>query len=172
MSASTERLNVAREPNSIKTYIPGLRRYFSRRVAAEDIEDLIQEVFVRMQSHKGGPPIEHLGRYLFTVAASVLTDRARRRTVRHQADHESLQELHFPTEERTPERVLLGKEALEVVVDAIADLPARTRDVFVLHRFEEMSCATIASQLGLSVSAVEKHIMKALRVLHERIKVD
>jgi len=42
----------------------------------------------------------------------------------------------------------------------------------VLHRFEEISCASIAEQLGMSVSAVEKHIMKALRALHARLEVD
>jgi RNA polymerase sigma factor (sigma-70 family) len=170
MSASKEHVEAASA--GLETYIPGLRHYFSKRVATDEVEDLIQEVFLRMQAHKGGSPIEHPARYLFTVAASVFTDRARRRIVRHVAEHESLQELHFPTEELTPERVLLGREALEVVVEAIADLPPRTRDVFVLHRFEEMSCASIASQLGLSISAVEKHIMKALRVLHARIEVD
>jgi RNA polymerase sigma factor (sigma-70 family) len=74
-------------------------------------------------------------------------------------------------EERTPERVLLDREALETVVDAIAALPPRTREVFVLHRFEEMTCNGIAEQLGISVSAVEKHIMKALRELHDRLSV-
>jgi RNA polymerase sigma-70 factor (ECF subfamily) len=57
-------------------------------------------------------------------------------------------------------------------MQAIAALPARTRDVFVLHRFEEMSGSRIAAALGLSVSAVEKHIMRALKVLYDRLKVD
>jgi RNA polymerase sigma factor (sigma-70 family) len=153
-------------------YAPGLRRYFSKRVPAGDIDDLVQEVFVRMQSHQAGAPIEHLDRYLFTVAASVLTDQARRRAVRHESVHDSLEESHHPTEGRTPERVLLDREALDVVVAAIADLPARTRDVFVLHRFEEMTCSRIAAQLGMSISAVEKHLMKALKVLHSRLKMD
>jgi RNA polymerase sigma factor (sigma-70 family) len=172
MSAPTQHVDIVLAPRSLETYIPVLRRYFSKRVAAGEIEDHIQEVFVRMQTHGDDSPIEHLDRYLFTVAASVLTDLARRRTVRHVTDHESLREIHFPTEELTPERVLLGREALDGVVEAIAALPARTRDVFVLHRFEEMSCANIAQQLGMSISAVEKHIMKALRVLHARLEVD
>jgi RNA polymerase sigma-70 factor (ECF subfamily) len=155
--------------SSLETYVPALRRYFSKRVPSGEIDDLVQEVCVRMQGHATAQPIEHLDRYLFTVAAHVLTDRARRRAVRHESERETLEIFRFPTEELTPERVLLGREALEVVVAAIADLPTRTRDVFVLHRFEEMSCPSIAEQLGMSVSAVEKHIMKALRVLHARL---
>jgi RNA polymerase sigma-70 factor (ECF subfamily) len=44
--------------------------------------------------------------------------------------------------------------------------------VFVLHRFEEKSCSAIASQLGITVSGVEKHIMRALRHLHKRLTGD
>jgi RNA polymerase sigma factor (sigma-70 family) len=162
----------ATEDRSWATYVPGLRRYFAKRVAVGQIDDLIQEVFLRLQAHRANATIEHLDRYLFTVAASVLTDHARRRAVRHDAAHESFEEKHHPVEERSPERVILDREELDVVMQAIAELPARTRDVFVLHRFEEMSGRRIAVALGLSVSAVEKHIMRALQMLHERLKVD
>ena len=168
MSAPTESLAFDLAA-AAEVYAPGLRRYFSKRVPASEIDDLVQEVFLRMQVHGSGATVGHLGRYLFTVAASVLGDRARRRAVRHHATHETLEEIHHPTEELSPERVLLDREALEVVVAAIADLPPRTRDVFVLHRFEEMSCGNIAAQLGMSVSGVEKHIMKALRFLQGRL---
>ena len=123
-------------------------------------------------AHQTDVPIEHVDRYLFTVAASVLTDQARRRAVRHESVHDSLEDSHHPAEERTPERVLLDREALDVVVAAISGLPARTRDVFVLHRFEEMTCNRIAAQLGMSISAVEKHIMKALKMLRSRLELD
>jgi RNA polymerase sigma-70 factor (ECF subfamily) len=66
----------------------------------------------------------------------------------------------------------LDREALERVVEAIAGLPPRTREVFVLHRFEEITGARIAEQLGISESAVEKHIMKALKALHRRLSAD
>lgn len=170
MSAPKEQLAVA--AGSLQAYVPHLRRYFSKRAAADKIDDLVQEVCVRLQALADSPPIEHLDRYLFTVAASVLTDQARRRAVRHEAAHEELEERHHPAEELTPERILLDREALERVVAAIAELPERTRDVFVLHRFEEMSCSSIALQLGISVSAVEKHVMKALRMLHGRLATD
>ena len=49
----------------------------------------------------------------------------------------------------------------------ILALPERTRDVFMLHRFEQMSYPEIARAFGISVSAVEKHIIKALRRLTE-----
>ena len=157
---------------SLETYVPGLRRYFAKRVPAGQIDDLLQEVFLRLQAHHANAPIEHLDRYLFTVAASVLTDQSRRRAVRHDSAHETFEERHHPVEERSPERVLLDREDLDMVMQAIDELPTRTRDVFVLHRFEEMSGCRIAVALGLSVSAVEKHIMKALQILHKRLQID
>jgi RNA polymerase sigma factor (sigma-70 family) len=172
LNAPTERLAAGIESDSLQSYVPGLRRYFSKRVPAREIDDLVQEVFVRIQAHREGPPIQHLDRYLFTVAASVLTDHARRRAVRHETAHETLKETHSLIEELTPERVLLDREALERVVAAIESLPARTQEVFVLHRFEEMTGTSIADQLGMSLSAVEKHIMKALKVLRERLSSD
>ena len=159
-------------PAGLEAYLPALRRYFAKRVPASDVDDLVQDVFLRMQVHGQAGSIEHLDRYLFTVAASVLADSGRRRVVRHGDAHESLAEVHHPVEDLTPERVVLDREALEIVVQAIAELPERTRDVFVLHRFEEMSCRAIAAQFGISESAVEKHVMKALRFLEERLPME
>ena len=172
MTALTEHVVVTITDDVWERQLPGLRRYFAKRVPASDIDDLVQEVFLRMQSHQSSARIENLERYLFTVAASVLSDQRRRHLVRHRADHETLTDSHHPIEELSPERVLLDREAVGAVVAAIAELPPRTRDVFVLHRFEEMSCGAIASHLGISISGVEKHIMKALTVLRERLKED
>lgn len=152
---------------------PLLRRFFSRRVPREAVDDLMQDVYLR--AHVCGTDstsIEHLDRYLVTVASSVLADRARRGSARRQSLHESLEEDDHPHEHLTPERILLDGEALARVVEAIADLSPRTRDVFVLHRFEEATCPAIAARLGITVSGVEKHIIKALRHLHTRLHAD
>ena len=172
MTALTDHVVVTITDAVWERHLPGLRRYFAKRVPASDIDDVVQEVFLRMRTHQSGAPIENLERYLFTVAASVLSDQRRRHLVRHRADHETLTDSHHPIEELSPERVLLDREAVGAVAAAIAELPPRTRDVFVLHRFEEMSCGAIASHLGISISGVEKHIMKALTVLRERLKED
>jgi RNA polymerase sigma factor (sigma-70 family) len=136
MTALSEHLLVTITDDVWGRHLPGLRRYFAKRVPANDIDDLVQEVFLRTRAHQSSAQIENLERYLFTVAASVLTDQRRRHLVRHRADHETLTDSHHPIEELSPERVLLDREAVGAVVAAIAELPPRTRDVFVLHRFE------------------------------------
>jgi RNA polymerase sigma-70 factor (ECF subfamily) len=149
----------------IARLLPTIRRYLSRRVTGADVDDLVQEVAIRLHSRRAGDAISNPAAYLFQVAHSVLTDHARRNQVRHRSAHLTLEEDHHPVEVRCPERVLQGKEDLARLVAAIGELPDRTRQAFVLHRFEEMSYAAIARHLGISVSAVEKHIMKAIRIL-------
>jgi RNA polymerase sigma-70 factor (ECF subfamily) len=117
-----------------------------------------------------GGGIENVAAYLYQTAQSVLTDKARKAAVRAEAFHEPLQESHHPIEAMTPDRVLLGKEAVARVAEKVRQMPERTRDVFMLNRFEHVSYSEIAKMMGISVSAVEKHIMKALRLLADEMR--
>lgn len=120
---------------------------------------------LRMQVRRSDASIENLQGYLFKVAAAVLVDHGRRGLVRHRDSQVEFTELHHPVEGLTPERVFEGKEKIARLVAGLESLGERTRTVFVLNRFEGMSYAEVAATLGISVSAVEKHIMKALRHL-------
>ncbi len=73
-------------------------------------------------------------------------------------------------EEQTPERILLGREAYTQMLAALYELPERTRTVFILSRFEDVRGPEIARRVGVSISAVEKHIMRALAHLRARVK--
>lgn len=139
--------------------------FFARRVGPQDAEDMVQEVALRLHQRQGEGRIQSPEGYAVQVARSVLTDRWRRDATRQREAHVSLEDYHHPVEEISPARVLEGKERLTKVMQSLQDLPERTRQAFVLHRFEEMSYGAIASHLGISVSAVEKHIMKAIRHL-------
>ncbi|MEG3123830.1 RNA polymerase sigma factor [Sphingomonas sp. GB1N7] len=142
-----------------------MRAWFARRAPPSDVEDLVQDVMLRMQTRASGDPIDHLQGYLFRVAAAVLADHGRRGLVRQRDAHVEMTDLHHPVEVLTPERVLEGKEKIARLVAGLESLGDRTREVFVLNRFEGMSYGEVAATLGISVSAVEKHIMKALRHL-------
>jgi RNA polymerase sigma-70 factor (ECF subfamily) len=140
-----------------------LRSYFRKRVPPNDVEDLIQEVFVGLYSRRSAEPIENPEGYLFTVASNTLL-RKRRTDARRWAAADELSNLSW-VEAITPERILAGRERLDAAMLALRALPDRTRHVFLLHRFEDMTYRAIASQIGISVSAVEKHMMNALRAL-------
>jgi RNA polymerase sigma factor (sigma-70 family) len=151
-------------------FTPALRAFFSRRAHANDVEDLVQEVLLRIQKRQPGAVVANVEGYLFEVAANVLIDRGRRDRTRRRSDHCELQEIHHPVDEVSPERVLQGREQMARAMAALNELPERTRRVFILVRFEEMSYKLVAQRLGVSVSAVEKHVMKALRHLHARLR--
>jgi RNA polymerase sigma factor (sigma-70 family) len=139
-----------------------LRRFFERRmIHRPDPDDLVQEVFVRLIRQGNIGAIEHLDGYVFQVAANVLKDHARRWAVRTEEVH------HSPLDEDTleggfsPERVLLGAEALEGLIAALYDLPEKTRIIFTLYHFESVPQVEIARRLGMSLSTLEKHMSRA-----------
>ena len=148
-------------------YRSALRRYFRKRAAADDVEDLVQEVFVNLQARRSDAAVENMQRFMFVVAAHVLARRRRRERRWRDFDDTDLASLR---EEASPERIFLARERLEGALKIIAGLTDRTRQVFLLHRFEEMTYQSIARQLGISVSAVEKHIMIALRALTSGVR--
>src|SRR5262249_14851183 len=130
-----------------------------------EIEDLVQDVFARMVARNSQDPVEHLGGYILKTASSVLADRARLRSSRGAERHVAFDaELHGE-DELDPERVLVGKEDLQAATKALLCLPERTRTVFILRRLEGQRFQDIAVRLGISVSAVEKHMVRAVHRL-------
>lgn len=154
---------LAREAAPVRRWLTG---YFRRRVANEaEVEDLVQDVFARIVARDSDERVEHLGGYVMKTAASVLADRSRRRASRHADLHVAFDTERHGDEEIDPERVLSGKEDLNAATAALLSLPERTRTVFILRRLEGWRHADIARRLGISVSAVEKQMVKAIRHL-------
>lgn len=140
-----------------------LRQYFKRRLSAgADFEDLVQEVFVRLLRRGDTSDIEKLDAYLFETASSVLMDYGRQsqsRQVRHHITFD--QNLHGDVD-FSVEHVLGERELLANVGAALLELPERTRMIFVMRRIDGMRHGDIALRLGISVSAVEKHVARAM----------
>lgn len=146
-----------------------LTRYFATRAKrGSDLEDLVQEVFLRLARRADHEPVEAAGGYVFAIANSVLADSFRRNARQLPSAPNDVDTKLGGVEERSPERFLLGREELSVIEQALRELPERTRFAFALNRFEELSYPEIARRLGISVSAVEKHMMRALAHLARR----
>lgn len=140
-----------------------LARWFRRRSAnPADVPDLVQDVFVGLSRMDDPGRIEKPETFLFVVAANVLRDRHRRESTHHAAAHEGFDENLVEGSEISAERVLTARERIALIRASLHELPTRTRDVFVLKAFEEMSMREIASTFGVSTRAVEKHYAKAL----------
>lgn len=154
-----------------------LTAFFMRRAASQaDAEDLVQEVFVRLLA-RAATDIESADSFVFAIAGNLLRDRARMAQTRRTSAHDPV-EGAFDTdhvddalvEHCGPDRVLLDKERLALVTRALEDLGERTRNIFVLYRLENMRRRDIAVLYGITVSAVEKHIAKALDHLMTRLE--
>lgn len=153
-----------------------LNRFFHRRTQNQaEAEDLTQEVFLRVARRDEQSTPENIDAFIFAIASNLLRDRGRRRAVRGVAvDAEELMARgQTPdsalVEEIDPQRVLSAKEDLRRVLAAINELPVRTQDAFVLRRMEGMSIKEVANALGVSVSAVEKHLARAVAHLAARL---
>ncbi len=147
----------------IEQYGPALRRHFQKRGAGADSEDLAQEVFIRLQMASARGAIDNVEGYIFKIANNVMSNRLRhdavaRRHLRDAATDEAEETI-------SPERILLSRESWARLAVAIEVLPPRAREAFYLHRFEEVPYATIARQMGITISAVEKLIGRALKQL-------
>jgi RNA polymerase sigma-70 factor (ECF subfamily) len=145
-------------------YGPVLRRYFHKKVGPAEAEDLVQDVFVSLQVRGATQTIDNVEGYLFRIAANALARRHKRRGW-DWAGHAELADGEWPSDEVSPERVLMGKEAVSKLVAALADLPPRSSEAFFLHRFEEMTYAAIAARMNISTKAVDHAIQRALKHL-------
>ena len=141
-------------------YGPALRTYFRKKVGPAEAEDLVQEVFVNLQDRGRVDDIQHVNRYLFRVAANILTRRGQAKTW-DWSQHAGIEELEL-FDELSPERVLIAKQSLSRLMVALRDLPPRVEEAFVLHRFEDMTYREIALRMGIKPKSVEALIMRAL----------
>ena len=149
-----------------RTLRGALTRYFQRRLPnTHEVEDLVQEVFLRIVRRGDSQDLDRFEGYVFQTAASVIKDRFRRRRTRMSDSHVTFEpDLHGQADV-SPEQTVLAREALRSTTRAIMALPERTRTIFVLRRLEGLSHPEIARRLGLSLSTVEKHIQRAAKQL-------
>lgn len=134
-----------------------------------EIDDMVQQVFERLLKRGDVTGMERLAGYVFQTASSVLNDHLRRRRSRHADAHDEFDERSHGDVDFSPEHVLLERERLARATAILLELPERTRVIFVLRRLEGMKYLDIAARLGISVSAAEKHMERAVARLAESL---
>jgi len=148
-------------------YFRRLRMLLLRRGRTrEEAEDLIQDAFLKMQEYceRGGQVCQPEGFLVRTVLR--LAANARRDAHRNLYYEEPVENLTLIVDTTpTPDEVLAADQCLEGMRDALDAVSRRTRDVFFMQRLDGLSYAQIAQRLGVSISAVEKHIASALAIL-------
>lgn len=156
-----------------RRYYAPLISFFRKRTRnAPEAQDLVQQVFLRLAQYRELTRIQNPDGFIFQTAANILKDHHRQNIVRQQnADHPAVSG-DAGDSDLSPERVLAGEEALARLVNALRELPDRTRDVFVLRCFEGLRNAEIAQLHRISVRAVEKQMVKALAHIGRALDAD
>jgi RNA polymerase sigma-70 factor (ECF subfamily) len=132
----------------------------------QDAEDLLHSAYVRLERYRAQNKVDNPAAFLVSTAVNIGVDRHRHE--RHTADEPiGSGGLDFGDPGRLPDEVLAARERLKRVNEGLAQLSPRTRDVFLMHRLDGMKYREIADRLGISQSAVEKHIAKAALFLTE-----
>ncbi len=167
-------------PSLIDTYLarrPDLVRFFTLRLrSAAAAEDVVQDIFVRLAALDPRTVIHNPVGYLYRLGSNLMLDRLRgdRRTaVRDAAWRDSNRALVGAEEvadEPGAEQVVAARQRLDAVIATLRELPAQTQRVFRMHKFDGLSHPEVALALGISRSAVEKHVMAALKLLSARLR--
>lgn len=158
-------------PLSLVTrYSSSLHAYFARRVPTADADDLVQEVFLKLQSTKFGRPVENIEGYLFSTARSVLIDYTRTKSKYSSASFELRAEAIGAADTLSPERIAIGQEEYLCVMSVIRELPPRTRQAFELHRFENLTYQAIGERMGITRESVKDLMHRALLRIAEELK--
>lgn len=142
---------------------PVLVRWLARLVRCEETAaDLAQESYLRVAGAAGEQLITHPRAFLFRTARNLALDHLRKMRTRSGRTEPLDEAVDLPSPQPSAERALLDRQRVVLFRQALETLPPRCREVFLLHRVHHCTYGEIAHRLGISESAVEKHIMRAL----------
>jgi RNA polymerase sigma-70 factor (ECF subfamily) len=145
---------------------PMLRAWLVRRpTEGLDVDDIVQETYARLSSVTSVEGISNCRNYMFRTAQSVILTHLRRARVVTMHSFAQVDGEGFVCSAPDPETVASDRDELTRLGEAIARLPRRMREVFVLRRVEGLSQKEVAARLGVSEGTVEKHMASSFRRL-------
>ena len=146
-----------------RRYHTDVVRYASRLVGdRENAEEVVQDAYLRLAGRSvHAAAINHPKTYLFTTTRNAAVDFTARRAVEwsYRVDAQDLSVLAL-TED--PSSVLYRRQRIARLAVLLNELPPTCQRAFVMNKIEGRKHGEIARSLGISVSMVEKHVMRAL----------
>lgn len=152
----------------VREHYHALVNFLRKRLPTEeDAQDATQESMTRLLTYRDASSPEGWRPLLYRIATNVAHDQARRAHSRHFGAHVSYEEaVHAKASDELPHDEQLTHQALmDRMWRIIGALPERTQEIYVLNRIDGMSYKQVARHCGISASAVEKHISRALLAL-------
>lgn len=141
-----------------------LQQFLARRLGCADTaKDLVQDTFLRLLQNASGEVLVNPRAFLFRIASNLVIDHHRRRRHRDTVPLDDPEQPVDPTDHSpSVETVVWSKQQVARLERAMAQLPPKCRQVFVLVKFHHLSHAEVAARLGISHSTVVKHLIKAV----------
>ena len=149
-----------------------LGRFLSER---QDIEDVVQETYLRaykaeLHGDEPNKAIEYPKAFLFQIAKNLalteLSKKSRRIT-----DYIDDVELSLVLDSgSTTEEELEAREHIDIICEAVTSMPERRQRIYLMRKVHGASHKDIADNFGISISAVEKHLLKAMLTCRDYIR--
>jgi RNA polymerase sigma factor (sigma-70 family) len=159
---------------------PRLRNFIRKRVPNEsDVEDLLQEVFYELvEANRMLMPIDYVTGWLFRVARNRITDLFRKKRPQNFSDAAVIDDegefLEFedllPSPDDGPEALYFRGVLLDELEDALAELPADQREVFIVHELEGRSFKELSAETGVNINTLLSRKRYAVLYLRERLQ--
>ncbi len=147
-----------------------LRRFLD---SAEDIDDALHETFIKAYQAERSVSIKSPRAFLFRTAKNLALNQLESKRAQRTGNLANIAELSVSNgHEKGLELNAIIEEQLELALLAIANLPPRIREVYVLKKVHGLKQKEIAVQLGIAESTVEKHIAKGLMLISKEFYVD
>jgi RNA polymerase sigma-70 factor (ECF subfamily) len=150
-----------------------IRSWFSNRasVPRADVDDLAQEVFLRLLRYSDDVAVENPQGYLFRIAANVANEWRDRSRVRQPHDRSWLDELHIDPSDQ-PDNATIQSRTNKYLQHAVDQLPERQRQVLLLHVNEGLTYKQIADRLGVTYRIVLRDLTRAYASLRMQLKAE
>lgn len=131
----------------------------------QQAEDIVQDAFITLWKNCAKVEFNKAKSFLFTVARNLFLNEVAHKKIVLQ--HQAIPNMDSTNV--TPQYLLEEQEFMKKLQDAIASLPEKQREVFLLSRIDKKKYAEIAEITGVTVKAVEKRMSLALITLREKI---
>lgn len=150
-----------------------LRRSLGKVLSSsQDIDDVVQETYLRAVASNTSKSIKDPAGYLFRTSRNIALNQKAR--LYHQLEVslpvEEVDELTVLIDDRPVERDVDRKQRFAELCLAVSELPIQCRRVFVLRKVYGYSQAEIAKELGISVSTVESHMATGMHRVRQWMK--
>ncbi len=132
-----------------------------------DIEDLRQDVYMRVCAAAFKEIPDPARPFVFTIARNLLIDRLRHEQVVPIDVVENLDVLNVAIEERTPDRAVIAREELRKLQAAHERLPERERAIVTMQKIDGLSTREIAERTGIPERTVRWSLNTGFRALAE-----